>query len=150
MGVFHPDLVGIQVRVLQRLGAGNALVVWGRDGMDEISLAGPTLVGELRDGSVSEYEIEPEQFGFTAVDSAVLRVENPEQSKARVLEALENRAGAARDIVALNAGAALYASGRVDSIAAGIDAAKAALESGAARAKLNQFVAATRRLKETE
>jgi len=150
MGVFHPDLVGIQVRVLQRLGAGNALVVWGRDGMDEISLAGPTLVGELRDGSVSEYEIEPEQFGFTAVDSAVLRVENPEQSKARVLEALENRAGAARDIVALNAGAALYASGRVDSIAAGIDAAKAALESGAARAKLNQFIAATRRLKETE
>ena len=150
MGVFHPDLVGIQVRVLQRLGAGNALVVWGRDGMDEISLAGPTLVGELRDGRVSEYEIEPEQFGFTAVDSAVLRVENPEQSKARVLEALENRAGAARDIVALNSGAALYASGRVDSIAAGIDAAKAALESGAARAKLNQFVAATQRLKETE
>ena len=104
MGVFHPDLVGIQVRVLQRLGAGNALVVWGRDGMDEISLAGPTLVGELRDGRVDEYEVEPAQFGFAAVDSAVLRVENPEQSKARVLEALENRAGAAHDIVALNAG----------------------------------------------
>ncbi len=149
MGVFHPDLVGIQVRVLQRLGAGNALVVWGRDGMDEISLAGPTLVGELRDGAVSEYEIEPAQFGFSAVDSAVLRVENPEQSKARVLEALENRAGAARDIVALNAGAALYASGRADSIGAGVEAAKGALESGAARAKLDQFVAATRRLKET-
>ncbi|MFT3791080.1 MAG: anthranilate phosphoribosyltransferase [Rudaea sp.] len=149
MGVFHPDLVGIQVRVLQRLGAGNALVVWGRDGMDEISLAGPTLVGELRDGRVDEYEIEPAQFGFTAVDSAVLRVDNPEQSKARVLEALENRAGAARDIVALNAGAALYASGAAASIAAGVDAAKAALESGAARAKLDQFVAVTRRLKET-
>ncbi|MBR0345475.1 MAG: anthranilate phosphoribosyltransferase, partial [Rudaea sp.] len=148
MGVFHPDLVGIQVRVLQRLGAGNALVVWGRDGMDEISLAGPTLVGELRDGRVDEYEIEPAQFGFAAVDSAVLRVENPEQSKARVLEALENRAGAAHDIVALNAGAALYASGRVDSIAAGVEAAKAALENGTARAKLDQFVATTRRLKE--
>ena len=147
MGVFHPDLVGIQVRVLQRLGAGNALVVWGRDGMDEISLAGPTLVGELRDGAVEEYEIVPEQYGFTAVDSAVLRVENPEQSKARVLEALENRAGAARDIVALNAGAALYASGAFASIGDGIEAAKAALENGAARAKLDEFVATTQRLK---
>jgi anthranilate phosphoribosyltransferase len=147
MGVFHPDLVGIQVRVLQRLGAGNALVVWGRDGMDEISLAGPTLVGELRDGRVDEYEIEPAQFGFAPIDSAVLRVENPEQSKARVLEALENRAGAARDIVALNAGAALYASGAVASIASGIDAAKSALASGAARAKLDQFIAVTQRLK---
>jgi len=150
MGVFHPDLVGIQVRVLQRLGAGNALVVWGRDGMDEISLAGPTLVGELRDGTVNEYEIEPAQFGFAAVDSAVLRVDNPGQSKARVLEALENRAGAARDIVALNAGAALYASGASDSIASGIDAAKAALASGAALARLDQFVATTRRLKEAQ
>ena len=150
MGVFHPDLVGIQVRVLQRLGAGNALVVWGRDGMDEISLAGPTLVGELRDGTVNEYEIEPAQFGFAAVDSAVLRVDSPGQSKARVLEALENRAGAARDIVALNAGAALYASGASDSIASGIDAAKAALASGAALARLDQFVATTRRLKEAQ
>ncbi|MBS0583678.1 MAG: anthranilate phosphoribosyltransferase [Proteobacteria bacterium] len=150
MGVFHPDLVGIQVRVLQRLGAGNALVVWGRDGMDEISLAGPTLVGELRDGGVEEYEIVPGQFGFSAVDSAVLRVENPEQSKARVLEALENRAGAARDIVALNAGAALYASGVIGSIAAGVEAALATLASGAARAKLDQFVATTRRLKDSQ
>jgi len=150
MGVFHPDLVGIQVRVLQRLGAGNALVVWGRDGMDEISLAGPTLVGELRDGMVEEYEIQPAQFGLSTVDSAVLRVENPEQSKARVLEALENRAGAARDIVALNAGAALYASSAIGSIASGVEAAMAALESGAARAKLDQFVATTRRLKESQ
>ncbi|MBS0591360.1 MAG: anthranilate phosphoribosyltransferase [Proteobacteria bacterium] len=149
MGVFHPDLVGIQVRVLQRLGAGNALVVWGRDGMDEISLAGPTLVGELRDGRVEEYEIAPERFGFATVESAVLRVENPEQSKARVLEALENKAGAARDIVALNAGAALYAAAKVASIEAGVEAAKTAIASGAARAKLDQFVSATRRLKET-
>ena len=150
MGVFHPDLVGIQVRVLQRLGAGNALVVWGRDGMDEISLAGPTLVGELRDGAVEEYEIQPAQYGLSTVDSAVLRVENPEQSKARVLEALDNRAGAARDIVALNAGAALYASGAIGSIASGVETALATLESGAARAKLDEFVATTRRLKEAQ
>jgi len=150
MGVFHPDLVGIQVRVLQRLGAGNALVVWGRDGMDEISLAGPTLVGELRDGAVEEYEIQPAQYGLSVVDSAVLRVENPEQSKARVLEALDNRAGAARDIVALNAGAALYASGAIGSIASGVETALATLESGAARAKLDEFVATTRRLKEAQ
>ena len=150
MGVFHPDLVGIQVRVLQRLGAGNALVVWGRDGMDEISLAGPTLVGELRDGAVEEYEIQPAQYGLSVVDSAVLRVENPEQSKARVLEALDNRAGAARDIVALNAGAALYVSGAIGSIASGVETAMATLESGAARAKLDEFVATTRRLKDAQ
>ena len=146
MGVFHQDLVGIQVRVLQRLGAGHALVVWALDGMDEISLAGPTLVGELRDGAVREYEIEPGQFGFTRADSARLRVEGPAQSKALVLEALENRPGPARDIVALNAGAALYAADIAGSIMAGVERAKAVLESGAARAKLDEFVATTRRL----
>jgi len=147
MGVFHADLVGIQVRVLQRLGAGHALVVWARDGMDEISLAGPTLVGELRDGTVREYEVEPGQFGLAQADSALLRVEGPAQSKALVLEALENRPGPARDIVALNAGAALYAADVADSIVAGVARAKAVLESGAARAKLDQFVATTQRLK---
>ncbi len=147
MGVFHPDLVGIQVRVLQRLGARNALVVWGRDGMDEISLAGPTLVGELRDGVVREYEIDPAQFGLALADSASLRVENPDESRARVLEALENRDGAARDIVALNAGAALYAAGIAGSIADGLARAREALKSGAARTKLERFVATTRRLK---
>ena len=147
MGVFHPDLVGIQVRVLQRLGAGNALVVWARDGMDEISLAGPTLVGELLNGVVKEYEIEPGQFGLALADSASLRVDGPAQSKARVLEALENRPGAARDIVALNAGAALYAAGVANSIAAGVAVALEALTSGSARAKLDQFVFATQRLR---
>ena len=147
MGVFHPDLVGIQVRVLQRLGARNALVVWGRDGMDEISLAGPTLVGELRDGAVREYEIEPSQFGLALADSAGLRVENPDESRARVLEALENRDGAARDIVALNAGAALYASGIAASIADGLARARDALARGAARAKLDQFIVTTQKLK---
>jgi len=147
MGVFHPDLVGIQVRVLQRLGARNALVVWGRDGMDEISLAGPTLVGELRDGAVREYEVGPGEFGLALADSAGLRVDGPQQSRERVLEALDNRAGAARDIVALNAGGALYAAGIADSIATGVTRAQAALASGAARAKLDEFVATTRRLK---
>jgi len=148
MGVFHPDLVGIQVRVLQRLGAGNALVVWGREGLDEISLAGPTLVGELRNGQVKEYEVEPEQFGLRRADSAALRVEDPVQSMALVVEALSNVAGPARDIVALNAGAALYAADVATSIADGVARAKVVLESGAARAKLDQFIAATQRLKE--
>jgi anthranilate phosphoribosyltransferase len=147
MGVFHPDLVGIQVRVLQRLGARNALVVWGRDGMDEISLAGPTLVGELRDGAVREYEIDPVQFGLAFADSVHLRVDNPDESRARVLEALENRDGAARDIVALNAGAALYAAGVAGSIADGLARARDVLARGTARAKLDQFVATTQRLK---
>jgi anthranilate phosphoribosyltransferase len=147
MGVFHPDLVGIQVRVLQRLGAGHALVVWARDGMDEISLAGPTLIGELRDGVVREYEVEPEQFGLARADSALLRVAGPLDSKAMLLDALANNAGPARDIVALNAGAALYAANVTDSIVAGVARAKAVLESGAARAKLDEFIAATQRLK---
>ncbi len=150
MGVFHPDLVGIQVRVLQRLGTGNALVVWGREGLDEISLAGPTLIGELRDGRVTEYEVEPEQFGLARADSAALRVDDPEQSKMLVLEALSNVAGPARDIVALNAGAALYAADVAASIADGVTRAKVVLESGAARAKLDQFIATTRRLKAGE
>jgi len=147
MGVFHPDLVGIQVRVLQRLGTGNALVVWGREGLDEISLAGPTLIGELRNGQVTEYEVEPEQFGLARADSAALRVDDPSQSKALVLEALSNVAGPARDIVALNAGAALYAADVAGSIADGVARAKVVLENGAARAKLDQFVQATQRLK---
>jgi anthranilate phosphoribosyltransferase len=146
MGVFHPDLVGIQVRVLQRLGTRNALVVWGRDGMDEISLAGPTLVGELRDGQVREYDVEPSQFGLAVADSTALRVEGPAQSKAMVLRALANEAGPARDIVALNAGAALYAANVAASMADGLARAKAVLESGAARARLDAFVAATQRL----
>lgn len=148
MGVFHPDLVGIQVRVLQRLGATRALVVWGRDGMDEISLGAGTLVGELRDGVVREYEIHPEDFGIAMAASRNLRVQNAEESRAMVLDALENRDGLPREIVALNAGAALYAANRADSIAEGIALARQTLASGAARQRLDQFVAATQRLKE--
>jgi anthranilate phosphoribosyltransferase len=146
MGVFHPDLVGIQVRALQQLGARHALVVWGRDGMDEISLGAATLVGELRDGLVREYEVEPEDFGLAMASSRNLRVENAEESKAMLLEALQGHAGVPHDIVCLNAGAALYTADVVDSIGAGIERARATIASGAAHAKMQTFVAATQRL----
>ena len=146
MGVFHPDLVGIQVRALQQLGARHALVVWGRDGMDEISLGAATLVGELRDGVVREYEIEPEDFGLTMASSRNLRVADADESKAVVLDVLGNGAGVALDIVLLNAGAALYAADVADSIADGIARAREAVASGAALAKLHAFIAATQRI----
>jgi anthranilate phosphoribosyltransferase len=144
MGVFHPDLVGIQVRVLQALGAEHALVVWGRDGMDEISLGAATLVGELRHGEVREYEVEPEDFGLAMASSRNLRVENADESRAMLIEALEGKRGVPHDIVCLNAGAALYTANVADNIDEGIERARAAIASGAARAKLDQFVAATR------
>jgi anthranilate phosphoribosyltransferase len=146
MGVFHPDLVGIQVRVLQQLGAKHALVVWGRDSMDEISLGAATLVGELRDGEVREYEVEPEDFGLAMASSRNLRVENAEESRAMLLEALEGHRGVPHDIVCLNAGAALYAANVVDSIGAGIELARKTIAAGAARAKMDDFVSTTRRL----
>jgi anthranilate phosphoribosyltransferase len=140
MGVFHPDLVGIQVRALQRLGAEHALVVYGKDGMDEISLGAATLVGELQHGEITEYEIHPEDFGLTMASNRALRVDTPEQSRDMLLAVLDNRPGAARDIVALNAGAALYAAQLADSLPHGLALAQAALASGAAKAKLNQLV----------
>jgi anthranilate phosphoribosyltransferase len=149
MGVFHPDLVGIQVRALQALGAQHAMVVWGRDGMDEISLGASTLVGELRNGEVHEYEIEPEDFGLAMASSRNLRVENVAESKTMLLDALEDRHGVPHDIVCLNAGAALYTAGLAGSIAGGIALARATIASGAARAKMDAFVATTRRLADT-
>ncbi|KGM55546.1 anthranilate phosphoribosyltransferase [Lysobacter arseniciresistens ZS79] len=146
MGVFHPDLVGIQVRVLEELGAERALVVWGRDGMDELSLGAGSLVGELRDGKVREYEVHPEDFGIAMAASRNLQVSGPAESKAMVLQALENVDGLPREIVALNAGAALYVAGVAEDIADGIDRARKAIASGAARAKLDEFVATTREL----
>ena len=141
MGVFHADLVGIQVRALQRLGAEHALVVYGRDGMDEISLGAATMVGELRNGEIREYELHPEDFGFAMSSNRSLRVETPEQSKTMLMGVLSGDAGPARDIVLLNAGAALYAGNVVDSIAQGIDRARAVIDSGAAKQKLTQLVA---------
>ena len=141
MGVFHPDLVGIQVRALQRLGAEHALVVYGRDGMDEISLGAATLVGELKNGQVTEYEIHPEDFGLGMASNRAFKVETPQESRALLLAVLDGASGPASDIVALNAGAALYAAGVANSIADGLARARQALSSGAARAKLDQLVA---------
>ncbi len=146
MGVFHPDLVGIQIRVLQALGARHAMVVWGRDGMDEISLGAATLVGELRDGVVREYEIEPEDFGLAMASSRNLRVEDVDASKAMLLDALQGEPGVPHDIVCLNAGAALYAADVVESIAEGIERARSTIARGAAHARMQAFVATTRRL----
>jgi anthranilate phosphoribosyltransferase len=141
MGVFHSDLVGIQVRALQRLGAEHAVVVYGRDGMDEISLGAATLVGELKNGQITEYEIHPEDFGLTMASNRALRVDTPEQSMAMLRGVLDNEPGAARDIVLINAGAALYAANVASSMADGLALARVAIESGAAKAKLAQFVA---------
>lgn len=140
MGVFHPDLVGIQVRALQRLGAEHAVVVYGRDGMDEVSLGASTLVGELKNGEITEYEVHPEDFGLTMASNRVLKVETPEQSRTMLLGVLDNEHGAARDIVILNAGVALYAANVAPSMAEGLALARKAIESGAAKAKLEQLV----------
>lgn len=145
MGVFHPDLVGIQVRVLQRLGSSHVLVVYGKDGMDEASLGASTLVGELKDGVVREYEIHPEDFGLSMVSNRSMKVGSCEESKALVLQALDNTPGAARNIVAFNAGLALYAGNVADSIDAGIRQAFELIASGAARAKLDDFATYTKR-----
>jgi anthranilate phosphoribosyltransferase len=146
LGVFHPDLVGIQVRVLQELGSKHVLVVHGKDGMDEISLGAATLVGELKDGEVREYEIHPEDFGLSMVSNRGLKVADAAESKTMVEEALSGTPGTPREIVILNAGAALYAADVAGSIAEGIEQARAAIMSGAARRKLDEFVALTQKL----
>ncbi|HUH40354.1 MAG TPA: anthranilate phosphoribosyltransferase, partial [Castellaniella sp.] len=139
MGVFHPDLVGIQVRVLQRLGSRHVLIIHGKDGMDEASLGAATLVGELKDGQVREYEIHPEDFGMAMVSNRSLKVGNREESAQIVREVLDNTEGPARDIVGLNGGLALYAGNRAPSIQAGIRQAFELIASGAARDKFEQF-----------
>ncbi|HNM40088.1 MAG TPA: anthranilate phosphoribosyltransferase [Giesbergeria sp.] len=146
MGVFHPDLVGIQVRALQRLGAEHALVVYGRDGMDEVSLGAATLVGELKNGEITEYEIHPEDFGLQMASNRALKVETPEQSRDMLLGVLAGDAGPAREIVCLNAGVALYAANVVPTMAEGIAQARAAIDAGAAKAKLDQLVTRTHAL----
>ena len=146
MGVFHPDLVGIQVRALQRLGAEHALVVHGRDGMDEISLGAATLVGELHHGEIREYELHPEDFGLAMSSNRALRVETPAQSMAMLRGVLDGVPGPAQDIVVINAAAALYAAGVADSIATGVTKARDAIASGAARARLARLVDLTRAL----
>jgi anthranilate phosphoribosyltransferase len=146
VGVFHPDLVGIHVRVLQRLGGKHVLVVYGKDGMDEVSLGAATMVGELKDGEVREYEIHPEDFGLHMKSNRGLKVGDAVESREMILEALSNVDGTPREIVAFNAGTALYTSGRASSIAEGIAKSREAIASGAAKKKLEQFVAATQKI----
>jgi len=146
MGVFHQDLVGIQVRVLQRLGAQHAVVVYGKDNMDEVSLGAATMVGELVNGEIREYEIHPEDFGLPMIASRNLKVADAAESKAKMFEALRGEPGPAYDIVALNAGTALYAAGVASSIEDGLVQARAAITSGAALAKVGQFVSITQKL----
>lgn len=146
MGVFHPDLVGIQARVLQQLGSQHVMVVHGLDGLDEISLSAPTLVAELKDGGVHEYRLDPRDLGFELVDAARLRADTALQSRDMLLAVLQGQSGPARDIVLLNAGAALYTADVTDSIAGGIEQARAAIDSGAARQKLDELVQLTRSL----
>ena len=148
MGVFHPDLVGIQARVLQRLGSRRVMIVHGEEGLDEISISGPTRVAELKDGKIAEYTIAPQDFGLKAQAAAAIRVESVEQSKAMVLSALGNEAGAARDIVALNAGASIYVAGLTPSLAEGVKKALAVLASGAARKRLDAFAGFTQSAKD--
>jgi len=146
IGVFHQDLVGIHIRVLQRLGSRHALVVYGRDGMDEVSLGASTMVGELKDGEILEYEIHPEDFGMSMKSNRGLKVKDAIESKEMLLEALANVDGTPREIVTLNAGAALYAANIATSIPDGIVRAREAIASGAAKRKLDAFVATTQKL----
>jgi anthranilate phosphoribosyltransferase len=146
MGVFHPDLVGIQVRVLQRLGAKHVLIVHGKDGMDEASLGAATLVGELKDDQVCEYEIHPEDFGMAMVSNRSIKVGNRDESARLILAALGNEKGAARDIVGFNAGLAIYAGNKAASVQDGLALAFETIASGAARAKLDEFCTYTRTL----
>ncbi|NWG31550.1 MAG: anthranilate phosphoribosyltransferase [Rhodocyclaceae bacterium] len=143
LGVFHPDLVGICVRVMKELGAQHVLVVHGKDGMDEISLGAATMVGELKDGEVREYEIHPEDFGLAMIATRNLRVADASESKGRILGVLHNQPGPALEIVCLNAGAALYTANLVPDIGAGIARARETIESGRALAKLEEFVKVT-------
>ena len=147
MGVFHGDLVGIQVRVLERLGSKHVLIVHGKDGMDEVSLGAPTLIGELKDGEINEYEIHPEDFNVTMSSNRSLKVNNREESAALVREALDNVEGPARDIVALNAGLAIYAANRTQTMKEGVKLAFELIANGAAREKLETFAAYTRKFK---
>ena len=141
MGVFHRDLVPKLAQVLKQLGSRHVMVVHAADGLDEISLGGDTYVAELRGGEITEYTLNPQQFGLGTCASEKLAVYNIDEAKAMLLAALDNQAGSARDIVALNAGAAIYVSGAATSLSEGIAQAQAAIESGAAKAKLEALVA---------
>ncbi len=147
MGVFHPDLVGIQVRVLERLGAKHVMTVYGLDGLDEISVSAETLIGELVNGEINEYTIHPSQFGLELYDRRAIQVQGAEESKEMILAVLGNRPGPAHNIVAMNAGAAIYVSGVAKTLKEGIERARRVIASGEARKALDEFVAFTKSLK---
>ncbi|MDR3414071.1 MAG: anthranilate phosphoribosyltransferase [Formivibrio sp.] len=147
MGVFHPDLVGIQAHVLKQLGSQHVLIVHGKDGLDEITLSGNTLVAELKDGSVTEYEIDPRELGFELCELKALHAGSAAESKAIIERVLADEAGPAHDIVCLNAGAAIYAANLAPTLKDGIAKAKAVISSGAAKAKLDALVAMTQGFK---
>ena len=143
IGVFHAELVGIVARVLQQLGSRHVMVVNGEDGLDEITIAGKTRIGELKNGEVSEYTIRPEDFGMKVSAIETIQVENSDQSRAVLQSVLDNQPGPALDIVLLNAGAAIYVSGVAGTLQEGVEVARAAVESGAAKEKLRQLVEIT-------
>jgi anthranilate phosphoribosyltransferase len=147
MGVFHPDLVGIQVRVLQRLGSKHVMVVYGLDGLDEISISGDTLVGELVKGEIHEYSLHPSQFGLELYDRRAITVSSVEESKAMIQAVLDNQPGPAHNIVAMNAGAAIYVAGLAANLKAGIERASQAIKSGAAKHKMEEFIAFSKKTK---
>jgi anthranilate phosphoribosyltransferase len=140
-------LAGILARVLQRLGSEHVMVVHGMEGLDEIALSGDTLVGELKDDEVREYTINPEQFGMATSALSEIQVKDAGESKDMLLAALSNQPGPARDILALNAGAAIYVAGLADSHQAGVQKALEVLATGAAKSKLDQFIAFTQKLR---
>ncbi|PID60208.1 MAG: anthranilate phosphoribosyltransferase [Gammaproteobacteria bacterium] len=146
MGVYDADWVRPLADVLERLGARHVMVVHGDGQLDEIALSGPTEVAELRDGQIREYRISPEDFGLDTAPLDAIRVDSPEASLARVREVLDDTEGAARDIVLLNAGAAIYVAGLAESMATGVETAREVIASGAARRKLTAIVEVTRRL----
>jgi anthranilate phosphoribosyltransferase len=147
MGVFHPDLVGIQVRVLQRLGSKHVMVVYGLDGLDEMSVSGATMVGELVKGEINEYLLNPSDVGLELYDRRAIEVHTVDESKAMITAVMENQPGPAHNIVALNAGAAIYVAGLAKSLQAGVERAREAIASGAAKKKLDEYVAFTQHLK---
>ena len=147
LGVFHPDLVGIQVRVLQRLGSRHVMTVYGIDGLDEISISGETMVGELVKGEINEYNIHPSQFGLELYDRRAIQVNTVEESKAMIEAVLDNQPGPAHNIVAMNAGAAIYVAGLTNSLKAGVERASQAIKSGAAKHKMEEFIAFTKHVK---
>ncbi len=140
MGVFHSDLVGIQARVLKELGSKHVMVVHGEDGLDEITLSGSTLVAELKHGFVTEYKIEPKQFGLDIAPIEAIKAADKDASKKMVLSVLDNQSGPAKDIVMLNAGAAIYVAGLANDLWGGVTKAREMIETGKARAKLDALV----------